>query len=267
MSKKLNESPVIRRNEEYIERLKKRKDKLQDKLKNYRTKWIDNPEGGYELEYINIKTNRKISEEQYKQLKKNYYDAVQKLRSITNREDEYVSSNIVPLVISFIVMDKKRNPDLYPEWLSLDVNEYSVRAIYIQPHLDLKKILEESADYRHVVKTIERRIYNFVKNYTSESSFIVFKPEILNGIDDYIKNVFRKEIKSRIMNEVENSECIHSIVFKVGNQYSNKEVRIFPRFKTKYECNGQRKRDNIEGDMHKILKEYGWVLYRNYVNR
>ena len=265
MSKKLNESPVIRRNEEYIDRLKNRVDKLQDKLRNYRTKWIDHPEGGYDTEIRHVKTNRKITKEKFEKLKKDYYDAIQQLRKITDRENEYISSKILPHVTAFIVMDKKRNPELYPEWLSLDVNENVRNVIYVQPHLDLKKILEESADYRSVVKTVERRIYHFLRIYFSESSYVAFKPEILNGIDDYIKNVFRKEIKSRIMNEVENSECIHSIVFKVSNRI-NTEIQISPRFKTSFDCRSIVKRDRITGNVNKILNEYGWVLYKNYTN-
>lgn len=39
MSKNLNESPVIRRNEEYIERLEKRIQKLRDRLDAYTMDW------------------------------------------------------------------------------------------------------------------------------------------------------------------------------------------------------------------------------------
>lgn len=119
MSKNLNESPVIRRNEEYIERLKKRVKKLRDRLDSYKVDWSNHNE----MVYRHRTTNRRMSKEKYMQLKHDLYELNKKLREVETIENEKVVSKIVPLVTAYIVMDKKRNPDLYPNWLSLKIED------------------------------------------------------------------------------------------------------------------------------------------------
>ena len=260
MSKNLNESPVIRRNEEYIERLEKRRQKLRDRLDSYRVDWSSDNE----MVYRHRTTNRRMSREKYMQLRHEYYELNKKIREVETRESEKVASKVVPHVTAYIVMDKKRNPDLYPDWLSLKIeDELYGHRIRIQPHIDLEKLLEEKGDMI-MINSIFGRISNFVKRYFSGVATIELTPRIVSGIDDYIKNVFRKQIRPRIMKEVEDSECIHSIVFRVRNTY-RKDIQIHPRFKDSYNCRWS-SRSQIQRDLKKILEEYGWVVGRNYTD-
>ena len=259
MSKNLNESPVIRRNEEYIERLEKRMQKLRDRLDSYRRYW-----GRDETVYRHRTTNRRMSEEKYKQLQQEYYDLHRKIIQVKGRENEKVASIVAPYVTAYIVMDKRQNPDSYPDWLSLKVeDEMYGHTIRLQPYIDLEKLLEEKGDL-HKITDIYHRINRFVNRYFTDSARLDLRPKVISGIDDYIKNVFRKQIRPRIMNEVKDSECIHSIVFRVKGDY-RKDIQIHPRFKDSYNCRWS-SRSQIHRDLKKILEEYGWVEGRNYTD-
>ena len=259
MSKNLNESPVIRRNEEYIERLQKRLEKLRDRMDSYRRDWSSD-----EPVYRHRTTNRRMSEEKYKQLQQEYYDLHRKLIHVRGRENERVASIVAPYITAYIVMDKRQNPDSYPDWLSLKIDdEMYGHTIRLQPYIDLEKLLEEKGDL-HKITDIYHRINRFVGRYFTDTARIDLRPSVMPGIDDYIKNVFRKQIRPRIMKEVEDSECIHSIVFRVRNTYK-KDIQIHPRFKDSYNCRWS-SRSQIQRDLKKILEEYGWVVGRNYTD-
>ena len=257
MSENLNESPVIRRNEEYIERLEKRRKKLRDRLDSYIMHWGD--DGEY---YRHRTTNRRMSKEKYMKLRHDYYELHRKLREVETIENEKVVSKIVPLVTAYIVMDKKRNPDLYPNWLSLKIEDklYGNR-IKIQPYIDIEKLLEEKGNLHRITHTFSR-IDRFVKRYFTGAATLEMSPQVFLGIDDYIKNVFKKEIRPRIVREVQNSECIHSIVFRVRGDY-RKDIQIHPRFKS--DCMWS-SRSQIRLAIRKILEEYGWVRHDNYTD-
>ena len=261
MSKNLNESPVIRKNEEYIARLEKRANKLRERLYSYRRRW--NPKTR-EYEYRHRSNNRRISNEKYEELSQQYSEARQKALEIQGRESKKVASKVKDYVIAFIVMDKKQNPELYPDWLSLDVEDSWGQNIIIQPYIDLEKLLEEKGN-DNMVRPIERRINMFIQRYFTETVRLDSKGPIYKGIDDYIKNVFRKEIRPRIMKEVSDSHCIHSIVFRVRNRTYSREIQIHPRFRDKYMCRWSA-RHAIEREIKKILREYGWVEGRNYTD-
>ena len=260
MSKNLNESPVIRRNEEYIERLKKRLEKLRDRRNSYERDWSSDV-----LIYRHKTTNRRMSFEKYEQLNREYYELFRKVRDIEIKENEKVVSKIVPYITAFIVTDKKRNPESYPDWLSLKINDILYGStIKLQPYIDLEKLLEDKGDL-HKSRETYFRVMNFVNRYFSGSGVkIEIEPKIFSGIDDYIKNVFIKEIRPRIMNEVKDSKCIHSIVFRVKGNY-NREIQIHPRFKRDYGCRSI-SRGQISGNLNNILKEYGWVNGLNYTD-
>ena len=261
MSNSLNESPVLRKNVEYINRLENRANKLRERLYSYRNTW--NPKT-QQYEYRHIKTNRRITKEKYHELREKYYEARNKTYEIANREDVKVASKLKDIIIAFIVMDKKLNPKIYPNWLSLEVGEPNSRSIVVSPYVNLEKLLEEEGNVRDI-STIEYRIIRFSKTYLSDNVNLDFKGAVFRGLDNYIKNVFRKVIRPRIMKEVEDSNCIHSIVFRARNRTYRGEIQIHPRFRDEYRCRWS-SRNNIEREIRKILREYGWIEGRNYTN-
>ena len=84
MSENLNESPVLRKNVEYITRLENRANKLRERLYSYRRTWNSKTR---EYEYRHRNNNRRISDEKYEELRQQYYDARQKAQEIYGREN------------------------------------------------------------------------------------------------------------------------------------------------------------------------------------
>lgn len=261
MGKNLNESPVLRKNVEYITRLENRANKLRERLNSYRRTRNSKTR---EYEYRHRSNNRRISDEKYEELRQQYYDARQKAQEIYGRENLKVATKIKDYIVAFIVMDKKQNPELYPDWLSLEVKEAWGEHITVRPHINLEKLLEERGGTRDI-NNIEHRIKIFIGRYFTDGARLDFKGATFRGIDDYIKNVFRKEIRPRIMKEVEDSDCIHSIVFRKRSYTYRGEIQIHPRFRDNYKCRWS-SRNTIQRQIKAILKEYGWIEGRNYTD-
>jgi len=204
MSEQLNEMPILKVNQD-------------DRLYSYRWDWN-------EKVYRHTTTNRRLSKEKYKELERQYYEANQKTYDIANRERTKIANK---------VMDKRQNPSLYPDWLSFslpDIKDTNSRSHhYITPMIDLEKALKTEDKWNRVTDNAIRRIQSFIKRYFPEDAQIQYNKPVIVGIDDYIKNVFRKEIRKKIK-EIDPKNCIHSIVFRVRDSYS-REVQIHPRWR------------------------------------
>ena len=261
MSKLLNEMPVLKVNQDYIDRLEKRAKKLRDRLHSYRWDWN-------EKVYRHVTTNRRLSREKYEELQQQYYEANQKTYDIANRERTKIANKVISYVTAFLVMDKRQNPSLYPDWLSFnlpDTKDTNPRSYhYITPVIDLEKALKTDDRWNSVVDSAVRRIQSFIKRYFPDDAQIQYDKHVIKGIDNYIKNVFRKEIRNKIK-EIDPKNCIHSIVFRVRDSY-RREVQIHPRWRDKYPCYGWNGQREVEENMKKILREYGWKLNKNYTD-
>ena len=261
MSEQLNEMPILKVNQDYIERLDKRAKKLRDRLYSYRWDWNDKV-------YRHTTTNRRMSKEKYEELQKKYFEANQKTYDIANRERTKIANKVMDYVSAILVMDKRQNPSLYPDWLSFSLpdteNANPRHYHYITPVIDLEKGLKTEDNWNRMTDRAVHRLTDFIKRYFPDDAQIQFNKPVINGIDDYIKNVFRKEIRNKIK-DIDPNNCIHSIVFRVRDSYS-KEVQIHPRWRDKYPCYSWNKQREIENEMRKILREYGWKLNKNYTD-
>ena len=261
MSKVLNEMPVLKINKDYIERLEKRAKKIRDRMHSYRFIWD-------EKVYRHRTTNRKMSKEKYDELQRQYTKANQKVYDISNRERGRIADTALNYASAFLVMDKRQNPSLYPEWLSFsfpDSKNQTKRGYHeIIPYIDLEKALQSNDKWNIVVNKVTDRLNKFFKRYFPDEANINISNPVINGIDDYIKNVFRKEIRKRIK-DLDTNNCIHSIVFRVRNRY-RREIQIHPRWRDKYPCYTWGKQSEIEREMKKILRDYGWREELNYTS-
>ena len=260
MSEQLNEMSVLKVNQDYIDRLDKRVKKIKDRLYSYRWQWE-------EKVYIHKTTNRKISREKYDELQKQYRTANQKLYDTVRRERNKSTSTVIDYASSFIVMDKRQNPSLYPDWLSFnfpDVKKNTSRSdpYSITPTIDLEKALQTDGNWARTTNIIDNRLNSFFRRYFPQEASIVIKRHVISGIESYIKNVFRKEIRKRIK-DLDTHNCIHSIVFRVRKSY-NSEVQIHPRWRDIHPCYTYSVQREIENEMKKILSEYGWKEGVNY---
>jgi len=261
MSEQLNEMPVLKVNQDYIDRLEKRSIKLRDRLHSYRWRWDEEV-------YRHRTTNRKMSKEKYDELQKQYNEANRKVYDIANRERSKIADTAFNYAAAFLVMDKRQNPSLYPEWLSFsfpDSKNQDRRGYHeVIPYIDLEKALQTNDNWNRVVNRATDRLNQFFKRYFPNEANINISSATISGIDDYIKKVFKKEIRKRIK-DIDTRNCIHSIVFRVRSRYT-KEVQIYPRWRDNYPCYSWNTQGEIEREMKNILREYGWVEGRNYTD-
>jgi hypothetical protein len=260
MSEQLNEMPVYKVNQDYIDRLSKRVDKLRKRYHSYRRIWSKD-------EYRHITTNRRITREKYDEIRKEFELANAKLYDVANKERTKINQKSLGYVTAFIVMDKKQNPSLYPEWLSFLIPESVVDirggTIRITPVIDLYEFLRVKGN-SNIVNKLESRINMFVKRYFTQVDFSINSVEY-KDFDKYIKTVVNKEIKPRIK-EIDTSKCLHSLVFRVRNSRYQKEVQIYPRFRDTYPCYTWSKKSHLESQIKNILREYGWINGVNYTS-
>lgn len=265
--------------------LKRREDKINnilDKVRQrYNTKFHWDNEDQNEPRYIYVSRksgNRMKRQDYYADLHETLGNARDEMRNINRILSQRKGHNLKDYVISFIVMDKKGNPSLYPDWVSFKLDDIGYHGVInVIPYIDLNEMLQQKGDVNKVADII-RRVEQFWKRYLSNEVGINFRKINYIGLDDYVKDVFRKEIKDRVNSELDPKGCVHSILFKQPDSSSlwRHKIQIVPRFK-KYDywstdekaqfCRRDFSEYGFKGKLKTLLREYGWVEGHNYVDR
>jgi len=265
--------------------LKRREDKINnilDKVRQrYNTKfhWDNDDQNEPRYIYVSRKSgNRMKRQDYYADLHETLGNARDEMRNINRILSQRKGHSLKDYVISFIVMDKKGNPSLYPDWVSFKLDDIGYHGVInVIPYIDLNEMLQQKGDVNKVADII-RRVEQFWKRYLSNEVGINFRKINYIGLDDYVKDVFRKEIKDRVNSELDPKGCVHSILFKQPDSSSlwRHKIQIVPRFK-KYDywstdekaqfCRRDFSEYGFKGKLKTLLREYGWVEGHNYVDR
>jgi len=265
--------------------LKRREDKIMnilDKVRQqYNTKfhWYDENSNEPRYIYVSRKSgNRMKRQDYYADLYETLGKSRDEMRNINRILSHRKGHNLKDYVISFIVMDKKGNPSLYPDWVSFELGDIGYHGVInVTPYIDLNEMLKQKGNVDDVSRII-RRAEEFWKRYLSNEVGINFRKIYYIGLDDYVKNVFRKEIKDRVNSELDPKGCVHSILFKQPDSSSiwRHKIQIVPRFK-KFDywstdekaqfCRRDFSEYGFKGKLKTLLNEYGWVEGKNYVDR
>jgi len=265
--------------------LKRREDKINnilDKVRQrYNTKFHWDNEDQNEPRYIYVSRksgNRMKRQDYYADLHETLGNARDEMRNINRILSQRKGHSLKDYVISFIVMDKKGNPSLYPDWVSFKLDDIGYHGVInVIPYIDLNEMLQQKGDVNKVADII-RRVEQFWKRYLSNEVGINFRKINYIGLDDYVKDVFRKEIKDRVNSELDPKGCVHSIIFKQPDSSSTwrQRIQIVPRFrKFDYWDRDEKaqfcKRDfgqySFKGKLETLLSEYGWIEGANYIDR
>jgi hypothetical protein len=265
--------------------LERRTEKIREILEKVRQQynrkyhWDNEDQNEPRYIYVSRKTGNRMKRQDYYN---NLYDTLQdsgreqmSIRRILNNRKGH---SLKDYVISFIVMDKKGNPSLYPDWVSFKLDEIGYHGtINVQPFIDLNEMLQQKGDVSYVAEII-RRVEKFWKRYLSNEVAVNFTKIKYVGLDDYVKNVFRKEIKDRVNSELDPKGCVHSIIFKQPDSSSTwrQRIQIVPRFR-KFDfwdrdeksqfCRRDFSEYGFKGKLKTLLSQYGWVEGKNYVDR
>lgn len=240
--------------------------------------WRDEDPNEPRYIYVSGKTGNKMKRQDYYN---DLYDTLQhsgtERMSIARILNNRKGHSLKDYVISFIVMDKKGNPSLYPDWVSFKLDEIGYHgAINVQPFIDLNEMLQQKGDVSYVAEII-RRVEKFWKRYLDNEVAVNFKKINYVGLDDYVKNVFRKEIKDRVNSELDPKGCVHSLIFKQPDSSSTwrQRIQIVPRFR-KFDFWSTNERDQFcrrdfnqygfKRELKALLSEYGWIEGKNYTD-
>ena len=203
---------------------------------------------------------------------KNHVNSV--LYKIKAKQKEERATELLPTLEKFLEIHKKGNPKLYPDWLKLNFKEIRWGDLYVQPIINLEKLLESGDNIKKAKNTRDfvSRIWNRLvnansSNYDARQKSVSVKTTyvLFEDFDSYVKNVVNKKIKPEIKNLDRGKECVHSIVFRYRKKLEDIEVQIHPRYKS--ECTqGWNRLDTyyFEQEIEDILSNYGWVKGVNY---
>ncbi len=265
--------------------LERREDKIINILDKVRQQYNTNFRWGNEDPneprhiYVSRKSgNRMKRQDYYADLYETLGNTRDEMRNINRLLNQRKGHSLKDYVISFIVMDKKGNPSLYPDWVSFKLDDIGYHGVInVIPYIDLNEMLQQKGDVNKVADII-RRVEQFWRRYLSNEVGINFRKINYIGLDDYVKDVFRKEIKDRVNSELDPKGCVHSIIFKQPDSSGTwrQRIQIVPRFK-KFDywstdeksqfCRRDFSEYGFKGKLKTLLSEYGWIEGKNYVDR
>ena len=278
---KMSDDSLKRRLSVLERRIEKIKEIFEKVRKEYNTNFRWNNEDPNEPRYIFVSRksgNRMKRQDYYNDLYEVLDNSRKEQMTINRLLNQRKGHSLKDYVISFIVMDKKGNPSLYPDWVSFKLDDIGYHGVInVIPYIDLNEMLQQKGNVDNVSRII-RRIEEFWKRYLSNEVGVNFRKIYYIGLDDYVKDVFRKEIKNRVNSELDPKGCVHSILFKQPDSSSTwrQRIQIVPRFK-KFDywstdeksqfCRRDFSEYGFKGKLKTLLNEYGWVEGKNYVDR
>jgi len=184
------------------------------------------------------------------------------------------ANDLLPTLEKFLELHKKGNPKSYPDWLKFKFKEIRWGDLYIQPIINLEKLLEsgdsilQAKTTRDFISKIWNRLVNAnTRSYESRQTTPSVKTTyvLFEDFNSYMKNVVNKKIKPEIKNLPRGKECVHSIIFRYRKNIEDIRIQIHPRYKT--ECTqGWNRLDtyDFEVEVEDILSNYGWRKGINY---
>ena len=226
---------------------------------------------GRNNQYIDKKIPR-TSTIYLRNLKNHVHSIIYKIKA---KQKDQQANELLPTLEKFLVVHKKSNPKLYPDWLKLNFKEIKWGDLYIQPVINIEKLLESGDDIKIAKKTrdfvsnIWGRLVNAnSRNYNSRQKSVSVKTTyvLFEDFDKYMKNVVNKVIKPEIKNLPRGKECVHSIVFRYRKNLDDIEIQIHPRYRTDCTESYWSRFDTYEfgKEIQGILSNYGWVKGVNY---
>lgn len=209
---------------------------------------------------------------------KNHVNSVLNQKKIELRDQG--AQELLPTLEKFLEIHKKGNPKSYPDWLKFKFKEVKWGDLYIQPIINLEKLLKSGDSInqarftRDFITKIWNRLVNANTPYSSkhknknkvESPSVKTTYVLFEDFKDYMKNVVNKKIKPEIKNLPRGHECVHSIIFRYRKNLNDIEIQIHPRYKRNCTDNYWNRFDTWEfsKEVKGILSNYGWIENVNY---
>jgi hypothetical protein len=243
--------------------LVKLKKEVQDLYYNIGRDW-DNR--GKRYPYKDRETGKRYTEKQYLAVRHKFYDLNNKVREIELNKRKELAAKLEGLVTAFIVMDKRQNPGLYPDWLSFSIDG-TYGGIDYNPVINWEKWTSTDRPVtREKIRNVRFRVQRFWDLYIqpeirvsiNSSNYPRFEP--YGAFQAFMKDEVNKKLKPQLKSEY--GRALSSLIFRM-RENGRFIIQIQPRIKRDlYRSWSYQSR--IEDTIKDFLSEYGLKQHQHY---
>jgi len=245
------------------EELVKLKNEAQDLYYSIGRDW-DNR--GKRYPYKDRNTGKRYTEKQYLAVREKFYDLDNKVREIELNKRKELASKLEGLVTAFIVMDKRQNPEIYPDWLSFEVNA-TYGGIDYNPYINWEKWTStDRPNTRENIRNIRWRVERFWALYVrpeisvslNSSNYPRFEP--YGAFQAFMKDEVNKKLKPKLKSLY--GRTLRSLIFRM-RENGRFIIQIQPRLNRETYRSWSYERE-IEKTIKNFLSEYGLKENQHY---
>jgi hypothetical protein len=243
--------------------LKKLRDEVMHLYYNIGRNW-DNR--GKRYPYIDRETKKNYTEKQYVKIRDKFYDLDRRVREIEQNKRKELSAKLEGLVTAFLVMDKRQNPDLYPDWLSFKIDG-SYGGIDYNPVINWEKWTStDRPNTSNKIQSIRWRIQKFWNMYIqpeisvsiNSSNYPRFEP--YGAFQSFMKDEVNKKLKPKLKSLY--GRALSSLIFRM-RENGRFIIQIQPRISRNIYRSWSYE-SQIEKTIRDFLSEYGLKENQHY---
>ena len=245
------------------EELVKLKKEVQDLYYSIGRDWYNR---GKRYPYKNRETGKGYTQKQYFKIRDKFYDLDNKVREIEMNKRKDLATKLEGLVTAFLVMDKRQNPEIYPDWLSFKINP-TYGGIDYNPYINWEKwTSSDTPRTRERIRNIRYRVERFWNLYVqpeisislNSSNYPRFEP--YGAFQSFMKDEVNKKLKPKL--KALYGRTLRSLVFRM-RENGRFIIQIQPRLdRNTYRSWSYESR--IEDTIKEFLSEFGLKQHQHY---
>ena len=243
--------------------LVKLKKEVQDLYYNIGRDWYNR---GKRYPYKHRETGKGYTQKQYFKIRDKFYDLDNRVREIELNKRKDLATKLEGLVTAFIVMDKRQNPEIYPDWLSFEINP-TYGGIDYNPYINWEKWTSSDApNTREKIRNIRWRVEKFWNLYIqpeinislNSSNYPRFEP--YGAFQSFMKDEVNKKLKPKL--KALYGRTLRSLVFRM-RENGRFIIQIQPRL-DRNTFRSWSYESQIEDTIKEFLSEFGLKQYQHY---
>jgi len=221
---------------------------------------------GKRYPYKDRNTGKRYTEKQYLAVREKFYDLNNKVREIELNKRKELASKLEGLVTAFLVMDKRQNPKIYPDWLSFEVKP-TYGGIEYNPYINWEKwTSSDTPRTRESIRNIRYRVERFWNLYIqpelninlNSSNYPRFEP--YGAFRSFMKDDINKKLKPKLKSLY--GRNLRSLIFRM-RENGRFIIQIQPRLNRETYRHWGYARE-IEKTIKNFLSEYGLKENQHY---
>ncbi len=216
--------------------------------------------------HIDNNTKKRYTTIQYGKILKKFRDLDEKVREIQLDKRKNLSLKLEGIVTAFLVMDKRQNPNAYPDWLSFKINAY-YGGIDYNPVINWEKWTSTDRPNTHrYIKAIRWRVEKFWNRYIQPELSINLKSskhlrfEPYNAFQLFMKDEVNKKLKPKLKSLY--GIHLRSLIFRM-RENGRFIIQVQPRL-SKVHYRSWTYENDIKKTIINFLSEYGLDENQHY---